>query len=249
MSKKPRREGQHHRGRSDLPPRHLHVHPECSNVIDRLNGREVLNALRGTYEALSGLDHELSECNSFSFLSPDNLQQLAGRELASEALFFWREINQLMIFVIRTASRAVLSLLEGVVTAIQTHNELLLSLVARAFIEHACSLNHLASTVDRARPRLIEEVWPAYTAGPAPERIRPTDDDQKLQEALLRYAVGRRVQLGEADPPAAEDSRSRWEDYLKSLKDVPGHLASEQVLNSIDKTSSKNLRTATNRFG
>ena len=181
-----------------------------------------------------------SECNSFSFLSPDHLQQLAGRELASEALFFWREINQLLIFIIRTASRAVLSLIEGVVTAIQTHNELLLSLVARAFVEHACSLDHLASTVDHGRPRLLEEVWPAYTADRAAERIRPTDDDRKLQEALLRYAVGRRVQLGEVDPPAAEDSRGRWEDYLKSLRDVPAHLVPETVLKSIDKTSSKN---------
>ena len=113
--------------------------------------------------------------------------------------------------------------------------------MARAFLEHACSLDHLASTVDHGRPRLLEEVWPAYTADPAAERIRPTDDDRKLQEALLKYAVGRKVQLGEADPPAAEDSRSRWEDYLKSLsRGVPAHLASEHVLKSIDKTSSKN---------
>ena len=180
MSKKPRRGGQHHRGRSNLLPRQLHVHPECSNVIERLKGKEVLDALRRTYGALSGLDHELSECNGFSFLSPDHLQQRAGRELASEALFFWRETNQLLIFIIRTASRAVLSLIEGVVTAIQTHNELLLSLVARAFVEHACSLDHLASTVDHGRPRLLEEVWPAYTADRAAERIRPTDDDRKL---------------------------------------------------------------------
>ena len=98
------------------------MHPECSNVIEQLKGKEVLDALRRTYEALSGLDNELSECNSFSFLSPDHLQQLAGRELASEALFFWREINQLLIFIIRTASRAVLSLIEGVVTAGLTHH-------------------------------------------------------------------------------------------------------------------------------
>ena len=58
MSKKPRRGGPNTKpGETDLPPRHLHVHPECGNVIEQLKGKEVLDALRRTYQALSGLDN------------------------------------------------------------------------------------------------------------------------------------------------------------------------------------------------
>jgi hypothetical protein len=218
----------------DLSAARFRIHPKAPEVADRLDGRALLECLKKTFEQAARVSHELRECRYFSLLDEVHLDLLAETDERRQIDWFWRQMNELLVVVIRTASRAVVSTIDGLSWALGSKNELILALSARSLIEHAAALHDVELDAE-FQSRLTQEIWPNQRSDSP--LLCLTDQDKDAHKALLRFAVGRRVQFPAEPVPFSGDSKSKWEKFNKALKCVPPQFEAKQFMTSIDSLS------------
>src|SRR4051794_35114105 len=132
MSKRKNKHKRHDRARKkpnqELSPPRFRIHPKAPEVVHRLGGRELLECLRQTFEQTSRISHELRECRYFYLLDKVHFDDFAQIDERRQIDWFWRQMNELLILVARTASRAVVSTIDGISWALGSRNELVLAL-------------------------------------------------------------------------------------------------------------------------
>lgn len=178
---------------------HFQPFPNSKHVALQLDAGEIVEFIRLAYDELSSLNRSLDACSSFEFLDNAHLNRLADAENSLESTFFWLQMNQLLILVIRSTADAACGLFDGLSWSLGTMNELSLALIVRALIEHASVVESLRKLVAPELPRLRDSVWPAYDHRESPS---VTETDRKIHAELLRVALGRRNESIDQDLPS-----------------------------------------------
>jgi len=211
------------------------IDEECSKLISQLDGEKVVHMVEVLYNYVTGLEQELLLCKHFQFLSPSHLQEIEGTHFRAEARLFWREVNLLLVYIVRAWARTSRTLIEGTIRSIASRNELLLSLIGRSFIEHACSLGYLNGVISKSHLR-FEGICADFLADTLNADCVPTPEERLLHATLFKFAVGRRVEFAPEEAPGPGDGISSWRKYNESLKSVPDEMQSISVVTCIDKT-------------
>lgn len=149
----------------------------------------------------------------------------------AHADWFWPQMNQLLLFVGRGASRAVQNLIDSITWAIGNRNELALAMSVRALLEHAAALDRIHASISEIADRLQTDIWPhfcprAWTDNPA---LLVTEKDESVRRKLLCHAVGRVVQISKSEEPSLADPQQMWDAYTRSLNSIPEELKPERV--------------------
>jgi hypothetical protein len=208
------------------------IHPKAYNIAHLLSGATLIDLLKVTFDRAARISSELRDCKHFTLLDQKSLDDVGQTDEPRQVDRFWQQINQLLLVICRTSSRAVQNLVDGLSFSIGSRNELTLALAARSLIEHAAALHDIGLCVQSVAKRLVNEVWPNHRTDSSTTVI--TDVDQELRRGLVRFAVGRRVQFPGGRSPTHEDSRKKWEEWTKSLRKVPEEYKAKQVLDSIN---------------
>lgn len=233
MSKRKRRGGR--KANQELSAARFRIHPKASEVAERLDGGTLIACLKSTFEHASRISFELRDCKYFHLLNEVDLDVLAQADESEQIDWFWTQLNELLVLISRTTSRAVLSTIDGVSWALGSKNELILALSARALLEHAAALHDIAIYITPVQNRLTSEIWPNHRSGSPLCRL--TEQDKKVRKELIRFAVGRRVEFSGEPIPPFEASRKRWKKFRESLDLVPEEFKSNQIMSSIDSLS------------
>ncbi len=224
MSKRKKRRGANKPKSSSI---RFRLHPKASEVADRLGDHTSLQHLGAILDKASEVSHELRECRYFKMLDQEHIEHIGKYDTLEQAYVFWKQLNQLMILSARTASRAVASIIDGLSSAVASKNELTLALMSRALLEHAAALHTLEKLIFPSQKHLVK-VWPNVSKEPI------TEQDKEIHKELLRFVVGRRVQIAGDAIPFINDSIEAWKKFNKSLDSVPEQFKSTQILTMID---------------
>lgn len=228
---------------SDSPPRGSFSLPnfQCPEdarvILEREGMLDLLKALRKMHDLARKTDVALVACTSFQFHKKEHVDELFRRNVQAGSMYFWREVNLILVFISRSVPRALQKLTVAFLWAIGSKNELTMALSLRALMEHASGLHSLKKTLTKHQERLGATVWPALKQQIA---IKPQDEDKSLRQELVRFALGRRVQPQILDFPSLSDSKGEWERFLKSIqvkKDEDFY--PRQLLNDVDCVSAQ----------
>jgi hypothetical protein len=206
---------------------------ETVSVLERLYSEFLSEDLVGAWNQASKIDFGLRECTSFSLIAGEVLDELRSRSKEMELDRFWGQTSQLLILITRSYCRVIQRLIEGASDAIRGENELSLAFVSRALIEHCGALLWFRTNVlADCHARLNDDVWPAEKMGqPLPD---PTESDRRVQENLIRFALGARANLEGAQRPSDECGRTRWEKYRKKIESLPDEISAKGVMDYVD---------------
>src|SRR5689334_250486 len=94
----------------DRFPRDLFEGLEDEESISKLSDCKSLRYLHRLYDSALDLDKILYDCKFFQFLSPPHLRTIEVRGSTSASKIFWREVNQLLTYIVRGSARSTLSL-------------------------------------------------------------------------------------------------------------------------------------------
>lgn len=202
---------------------------EVRDAFAKLYSEHVLSCLDDCFRKATAVDAQFSECTDFQLLQREFLNELERRDEPFGHETFWSQVNQLLILISRSESRSVLRLVDGIMHAVARTNELALALLARSFIEHACAVCWTSCKVAAHARRLQSEIWPSNCSATV------IDDDRRLRDDLMKFALGARTSVDGLTPPDNRASQSQWQKYRKSSEHaVPEELRAEQVLDQVD---------------
>jgi hypothetical protein len=125
-------------------------------MANRLDGGALIESLKMTFEHAARTSDELRDCKYFRLLDDNSLELLGQTDERRQVDWFWQQINELLVVVTRTASRAVLNTIDGISWALGSRNELMLALAGRSLLEHSAALHDIRLCVDPLR-----DVWSA----------------------------------------------------------------------------------------
>lgn len=221
-----------------IEPLRLRVHPKAYEVANKLHSGATVQNLRTTFQVAATTSFTLRECKYFSLLDAESLRRLAEHHDYTHASWFWPQMNQLIIFIARGAARSVQNLVDAITWAIGSRNELALALATRAMLEHSAALDRARDNLSTIAERLKREIWPHFhrTRTDCPQLL-VTDTDEAVRRELLRFAVGRLVQVNGKEVPSHSDPQTTWDTFNRSMKKVPEEITPERVGELVKKMS------------
>jgi hypothetical protein len=211
------------------------LHPKASEVANLMDDRASIDYLRRIFEQSSSILQHLRDCVRFDFLDEVHIEEVGQYSKLGQSFHFWTQTNQLIILASKTSSRAILNLVDGLCLALASKNELVLALTSRAFLEHTASLYSLEQCLIPFQDRL-QNIWESGLNSSQATSL--TNDDKELRQELLRFVVGRRVQMA-PDIPTSDDSNTRWRKFNDALHEVPEQFKAKQILTSINSLSNQ----------
>jgi hypothetical protein len=134
------------------------IHPRAYNIALQLSGATLIDSLKFTFGQAARISNELRDCKHFTLLDYESLDDLGQTDEPRQVDWFWQQINQVLLVICRTSSRAVQNIVDGLSCSIGTRNELTLALAARSLIEHAAALHDIGVCVQSVAKRLVDEV-------------------------------------------------------------------------------------------
>lgn len=194
---------------------------------------QILVSLTQLARVTTELQEELADCTHFVFFHPKYVARLIDEGHGLAAGLFWRTYSQLLIYCIKTEAAAVSKLSDTLLWSIASENEIGMALSGRAIIEHAAATYALSKVIEPVLGRLKSDVWPAYIASllsPPPH----TTEDEKIRARLIKFAVGRRVQLN-GPLPLLGAGAAAWKQFNDAIQQVPDDEKSTNILTELDK--------------
>jgi hypothetical protein len=186
-------------------------------VAMRLAGStEAIQPLGTAFQLATEISHRLQDCEHFTLLDAQHLELLGQADSCTHEDWFWRQVNQLLILLTRTFARATLNVIDGLTWTLGNRNELLLALSLRFLLEHAAALRFIESKVSPAKDRLRNDVWPNRLQWDAIRHL--TTEDLELRCDLIRFAVGRIVQMSDEEVPLFSDKTAEWKAFTRSMR-------------------------------
>lgn len=210
----------------------LNVPPKAQKVADRLGYGNIIAYLKHTFELAASIEHRLRNCSHFQLLDEEHLIALENEQQKN---WFWRQLNELLILLSRSNARATVNVIEGFCWSLGNTNELMLAYSGRALLEHAVAYNYITTILEPMTKRIVDDVWP--NRGTDSPHLDITSDDEELRRTLIRFAVGRVVELGETELPLFTDKNERWREFTKSLKNAHKQFTPPRIGEMIDAAS------------
>lgn len=185
--------------------------------------------MEGVYSIAYEIEEKLKPCVNFRFFKGQKAKEIMGT--GKNIRDFWYQLNMLLILCLRSSVNTIIKLINSLAWCFDSRNEIFFAMLLRSFIEHACTLEDIAVSIELRIDYLTDKVWPSNL-----DEIIPIEDDLKLREDLLRFVLSRKIELKE-DFPSLSDSKNRWRKYLKSLRSLPEEIKAKNIMKLIDSTS------------
>ena len=144
---------------------------------------------------------------------------LQAKNVEEGRLVFWRGLNLVLTYVLRSSVQATFTLMKGVITAVHSRNELLLALIARAFLEHASVLSYIDMTLSEKGAHL-REVFASCSSAKHQSACRPTKEDYDVYIVLFRCALGKKAEVKFDHLPNEDASVRAWDRFNKDSENV-----------------------------
>jgi hypothetical protein len=189
----------------------IYLSQEAVAVLEELGGEAVVKTIRDTGKTVEECDAALAGCTLFHFSAEHRLEKLLENDASLGFQIFWIEINQLLVSSIRSFCHSFRKLISGIGDSVTARNDLSTALTIRAFLEHACTLDQLASKVDPLNEVITTQVWPSWMQGT--HAARPSDEHLALRRELVRYISGYRTDVVAEDIPLPTDSNAQWKKF------------------------------------
>jgi len=222
-------------GPSTRGTRHFLEELDSADAFVGLYDDKIVHVLERLYRTLVTIDDELHDCSWFHLMQPQDLWDLQVKNVEEGRLVFWRGLNLVLTYVLRSSVQAPFTLMKGLITAVHSRNELLLALIARAFVEHASVLSYVDMTLSEKGAHL-REVFASCSSDINLAACMPTEEDHDLYIVLFRCALGKKAEVRFGDLPNEGASVRAWERFNKdSVNGVPPERQALSICMCLDK--------------
>ena len=196
---------------------------------------KIVHVLDRLYKTVMTIDDEFHYCSWFHIMQPQDLWDLQAKSIEEGRLVFWRGLNLVLTYVLRSSVRATVTLIKGLITAVRSRNELLLALIARAFVEHVSLLSYVDMTLSEKGGHL-REVCALCSSDIHLAACKPTEEDHDVYIVLFRCALGKKAEVRLDRLPNEDASVRAWDRFNEdSEKGVPPERQALSICMCLDK--------------
>src|SRR5208337_2831591 len=208
------------------------------DIADSFHGLyddKIVHVLERLYRTVMTIDDEVHDCAWFHIMQPQDLWDLQAKSSEEGRLVFWRGLNLALTYVLRSSVQATVTLMKGLITAVRSRNELLLALIARAFVEHASLLSFVDMTLSEKGAHL-REVFTSCSSDSHLAACKPTQEDHDVYIVLFRCALGKKADVRLDHLPNEDASVREWDRFNKNSETgVPPERQALSICMCLDK--------------